>query len=161
MVKTLRNVIGILAMTLALPAMIACQPERETEIEAEAPTGETMEADIETAPAGEMEIGNEPEPAEGDLEQAGEEVVDEIEKVGDAAENAGQALRDAEITASVKTALIDADNVNADSIDVDTKDNVVTLSGTVGSEAEREEAERIAREREGVEEVVNDLRVGG
>jgi osmotically-inducible protein OsmY len=44
-------------------------------------------------------------------------------------------------------------------IDVDTVQNVVTLRGTVATEDARKQAERIARQTEGVKEVKNDLTV--
>src|SRR5688572_28691158 len=53
---------------------------------------------------------------------------------------AGQTTEDAAITAKVKSALISDDLVKARRIDVDTKWGVVSLSGSVGSDAEREQA---------------------
>lgn len=44
-------------------------------------------------------------------------------------------------------------------VDVDVTDGVVTLSGVVHNEAEAAEAERLAREVEGVKDVKNDLKV--
>lgn len=45
--------------------------------------------------------------------------------------------------------------------DVDTKDGVVTLNGTVASRAEADRAVSLERETNGVKRVVNNLRVGG
>jgi hypothetical protein len=44
-------------------------------------------------------------------------------------------------------------------VDVDVTDGVVTLSGVVHNEAEAAEAERLAREVDGVTEVRNELKV--
>ena len=72
-------------------------------------------------------------------------------------ERAVPALDDAAITAMVKTALIADQRVNGMAIDVDTSLNVVTLSGTVGTNDLREEAERVSRKVQGVKDVRNNL----
>jgi hyperosmotically inducible protein len=72
-----------------------------------------------------------------------------------------QTLSDADITAKVKTALIADDMVKARHIDVDTLRGVVQLNGTVGSEAERDRALRIARHVSGVLEVHDNLKTSG
>jgi hyperosmotically inducible protein len=74
-------------------------------------------------------------------------------------EKAGKLLDDATITAKVKTALIAEPGLKGLSIDVDTSNNVVSLNGTVGSDAARAQAEEIARKTEGVKEVKNNLTV--
>jgi hyperosmotically inducible protein len=75
------------------------------------------------------------------------------------AERAVTVMDDASITAKVKTALIAEPDLKGMAIDVDTAQNVVTLNGTVASDAVRERAERIAKEVEGVKEVRNQLLV--
>ena len=67
---------------------------------------------------------------------------------------------DAGITSSVKTKMATDDLVKASEINVDTHDHVVTLNGTVGSEAERDRALMIARNTNGVNSVIDDLKVG-
>jgi hyperosmotically inducible protein len=69
----------------------------------------------------------------------------------------GDAAADAATTAAVKTKLLADTKVGGLGIDVDTKDNVVTLSGKVRSAAERTEALRLARTTTGVKSVVNKL----
>jgi osmotically-inducible protein OsmY len=54
--------------------------------------------------------------------------------------------------------LLDAD-VKGRQIDVDTRNGVVTLKGTVDNAQQKQEAEQIARETEGVKRVVNQLTV--
>jgi osmotically-inducible protein OsmY len=67
---------------------------------------------------------------------------------------------DAWITSKV-TARITADpEVNPFEIDVDTTDGVVRLSGMVEDEAQRTEAESLARRTEGVKDVINDIELG-
>jgi hyperosmotically inducible protein len=69
----------------------------------------------------------------------------------------GDAAADAATTAAVKTKLLADTKVGGLGIDVDTKDNVVTLTGKVRSAAERTEALRLARTTTGVKNVVDKL----
>jgi hyperosmotically inducible periplasmic protein len=63
------------------------------------------------------------------------------------------------ITAAVKARLIGDTTVKAYQIDVDTSDKVVTLSGIVATEAARERAIAVARQTDGVREVVDRITV--
>ena len=67
---------------------------------------------------------------------------------------------DAGITTSVKSKMATDDTVKASEINVDTHNHVVTLNGTVRSQAEKERAVTIARDTKGVSNVVDDLTVG-
>ncbi len=64
---------------------------------------------------------------------------------------------DAWITTKVKAKLIADPQLNPFNIDVDTQDGVVTLSGRVKDNAARAEAEKLARDTEGVIRVANQL----
>ena len=77
------------------------------------------------------------------------------ESVATGAAKAEQALSEGALTAKIKSKMALDDTVKALSIDVDTKGTVVTLSGTVSSEAVRAKAVQLARETEGVT-AVND-----
>ena len=79
------------------------------------------------------------------------------EKTKDAAEKTGNVISDAAITSAVKTKLLADSKVGGLKIDVDTKDNIVTLHGTVKSAAERDEAVRLAKTTTGVKDVVSKL----
>jgi hyperosmotically inducible protein len=67
----------------------------------------------------------------------------------------GCAKTDSGVTVKVKGKLASDDTVKATQIDVTTKDHVVTLTGTVNSEVERDRAIEIARSVEGVRDVQN------
>lgn len=69
----------------------------------------------------------------------------------------GSWVDDATTTASVKTKLVANENTSGLKIDVDTHDDVVTLSGRVGSVAERDLAEQLAKSVGDVEQVRNNL----
>ena len=72
-------------------------------------------------------------------------------------QRAGDATADAAITSAVKTKFLADTAVSGLKIDVDTKDNVVTLTGTVKSAAEKAEAIRLAKTTKGVKSVVDKL----
>ena len=67
------------------------------------------------------------------------------------------ALTDPSITASVKSKLLADPDVAGLRIDVDTRDGVVTLTGTVSTPLEKDEALRITRETDGVKSVEDRL----
>lgn len=69
------------------------------------------------------------------------------------------AQTDAGITTSIKSKLTADDLVKARNIDVDTKDHIVTLTGTVESEQEEAKALEIARATNGVAQVVDNISV--
>ena len=77
-----------------------------------------------------------------------------------AASKTGEVITDAAITSEVKTKFLADTAVSGLKIDVDTKDGVVTLNGTVKSNAEANKAVAIARQSAGVKRVVNNLHVG-
>ena len=66
---------------------------------------------------------------------------------------------DAGITTAVKSKLAADDTVKAYKVDVDTHSKVVTLSGDVETQAQREHAVLIARNTDGVADVIDQLRV--
>lgn len=70
-------------------------------------------------------------------------------------------VKDATITAMVKSKLLANGEVSGMKIDVDTRDNRVTLSGEVESDEARQLAEKIAENTENVVDVENNLRVSG
>lgn len=79
---------------------------------------------------------------------------------GETADRAGEAVTDAAITTAVKAKLLADTTVGGLDIDVDTNNGVVTLSGTVESRNEANQAVQLARDTEGVNRVVDQLKVG-
>jgi hypothetical protein len=69
------------------------------------------------------------------------------------------AQTDAGITTAVKSKLAADDMVKAYQVDVDTQNKVVTLSGEVETSAQKEHAVMIARNTDGVADVIDQLRV--
>jgi hyperosmotically inducible periplasmic protein len=89
--------------------------------------------------------------------KAKESSKDAAQKTKDAGIKAKDATADASITSAVKSKLLADTKVGGLKIDVDTKDNVVTLTGTVNSAAEKAEAIRLAKSTTGVKSVVDKL----
>jgi len=79
--------------------------------------------------------------------------------VADASRSLGDRVDDAMITSKVKTKLATDGAKSLINVDVDTKDGVVHLQGTVPSLEDKAQAEREARATEGVVSVINDLKV--
>jgi hyperosmotically inducible protein len=71
----------------------------------------------------------------------------------------GDKVDDAMITTKVKAKLSTEHAKNLVKVDVDTKDGVVHLQGTVPTLKDKAEAERLARDTKGVVSVMNDLKV--
>lgn len=71
----------------------------------------------------------------------------------------GTVIDDATITAGINLKFAKDDLVRAYKIDVDTKDGMVTLTGTVKSEAEAKRAIQLAESEEGVKHVSSVLQI--
>ena len=71
----------------------------------------------------------------------------------------GQTIDDATITTRVKSAMLNDPAVGGTRIDVDTFKGVVTLSGRVKSQAEKDQAIALARRVNGVTEVKDAMQV--
>jgi hyperosmotically inducible periplasmic protein len=69
----------------------------------------------------------------------------------------GQRVDDTVLTTAVKAKLVADRAKNMVNVNVDVKDGVVHLRGTVATEADKYEAERLAARTQGVKAVVNEL----
>lgn len=74
-------------------------------------------------------------------------------------QSAGDYASDALITTKVKGAFVADSTLSALEISVDTADGVVTLSGTVGTEAEVQQATQVASDVEGVKQVQSEIQI--
>ncbi|EAO0768248.1 molecular chaperone OsmY [Salmonella enterica] len=90
--------------------------------------------------------------AQSGTETAGQKVDSSMNKVGNF-------MDDSAITAKVKAALVDHDNIKSTDISVETNQKVVTLSGFVESQAQAEAAVKVAKGVEGVTSVSDKLHV--
>jgi hyperosmotically inducible periplasmic protein len=81
------------------------------------------------------------------------------EKAAIAAETVRETVSEAGLTAKIKAKMALDDHVKALAIDVTTVGTIVTLSGRVGSAAERDRAMALARETDGVTRVVDNLQI--
>jgi len=81
------------------------------------------------------------------------------DKVATGANAAQKALANATLTGKIKAKMALDDTIKAAAIDVDTVDSIVSLSGSVKSEAQRTRALQLARETAGVTAVTDRLRI--
>jgi hyperosmotically inducible protein len=99
-----------------------------------------------------------------DIRDTGRDIRDSAsdtrDSAGEAAGRAGETITDAAITTAVKAKVLADTTTPGMKIDVDTKDAIVTLTGTVASRAEADRAAALARDTNGVKNVVNNLKVG-
>jgi BON domain len=72
---------------------------------------------------------------------------------------AGGAISDSWITTKIHARFAEDDVVKGRRIDIDTKDGVVALKGSVGSKLEHDRAEDLARSTDGVKRVINTLMI--
>ena len=97
-------------------------------------------------------------------EKVGEKTKDGAEKVGketkEVLSKTGEVITDSWIVSRVHSKFVGEDLLKDSSIDVDSKDHVVTLNGTVMSAAAKARAVAEAKEVEGVKSVVDHLTVG-
>jgi osmotically-inducible protein OsmY len=99
------------------------------------------------------------EGSEAGARKVGEKAGDVGEAVADKSEDVGNKVEDASITAAVKMKFANDETVSASKIDVDTRDGMVTLTGTVSSQNEADRALELARTVSGVKMVHNNLTI--
>lgn len=96
-------------------------------------------------------------------QSAGDQIKQGAQQMGQgikqAGENAGQAAKDTGITAAVKTNLAAKQGLSSFSIHVETDNGIVTLTGTVDTESQRELAGNVAGGTSGVKGVNNEITV--
>lgn len=81
------------------------------------------------------------------------------QKIDSSMNKVGNFMDDSAITAKVKAALVDDENIKSTDISVKTEKSVVTLSGFVESQAQAEQAVKTAKGVEGVQSVSDKLHV--
>jgi osmotically-inducible protein OsmY len=97
------------------------------------------------------------------VEKAGEKTAEGVgvaaHETKKAAKKTGEVVSDSWITTKVKAKFVGEDALKHSHISVSTTDNVVTLTGTVASEAGRERAIAIVKQTDGVKDVVDKLTI--
>ena len=83
----------------------------------------------------------------------------EVERAKAHKETIGDSIDDAWIHAKIVAKLVGDTDTPARKINVDVKNNMVTLRGTVNTSSEKMEAERVAKDTDGVKSVNNQLKV--
>ena len=160
------SLLGLPAALLSVSLFAACQNtargvEQDTERNTAEAKQEAREANAEArqeAREASAEAKQEAREAGNAVERAGDRAAQETK---DASRSVGATLDAAAQTMQIKTALIDADNLDANDIDVDTNGatKTVTLKGHVPTAAQKAAAERIAKEKAPDYRVVNNIAV--
>jgi osmotically-inducible protein OsmY len=107
---------------------------------------------------------------ESAMHKAGDKTEKAAEKVGtagkkagvktkDAAEDVGANITDGWITTKVKADFVNEDLLKGSAINADTNNHIVTLKGTVASEAGRDRAVQTAKTTNGVSRVIDQLTI--
>jgi len=179
---------GLAAALLSASLFAACQNtargvEQDTERNTAAAQQEAREANAEVkqeAREANAEMKQEGREANAEMKQEAREAGNAAERAGDRAGDAaartgdrvaegtkdatrsvGNTLDAAAQTMQIKTALIDADNLDANNINVDTDGTAktVTLKGYVSNASQKAAAERIAKEKAPGYRVINSLTI--
>jgi len=147
--------LGLPAALLSVSLFAACQnTARGVEQDTERNTAEAQQEAREAN----AEARQEAREAGQSIENAGDRAA---QGARDATQSVGATLDAAAQTMQIKTALIDADNLDATDIDVDTNaaTKTVTLKGHVPTAAQKTAAERIAKEKAPDYSVQNNLEI--
>lgn len=154
--------LGLPAALLATSLFAACQnTARGVEQDAEQNAAAAREASQEAAAKAEEATRNARAAAERAAAATKEATGYVARETKEATGAVGAAIDAAQQTMQIKTALIDADNIDAAAIDVDTNGTTktVTLKGSVPTAAQKAAAERIAKEKAPDYRVVNELTI--
>jgi len=93
------------------------------------------------------------------MDKMGQKVDQVAERAKEQGEKAGQAMDDTKITAAVKAGILTEPGLKVLKVDVDTRDGLVTLTGSADSDQDVQKATQIASAVQGVKSVDNRLNV--
>jgi hyperosmotically inducible periplasmic protein len=147
--KSNRTHLAVLSVLTAATLLAAC--ERKTTV-TDTPAGSSSTTTSTTTVAPSTTASNA-------MSATGNAMSNAASSTERAMDKAGDKIGDAAITGKVKSALIADPDVKALQIDVDTKDNVVTLNGTADSQAHADKAVTVAKGVDGVKSVDSKLTV--
>ncbi|MGV3616871.1 MAG: BON domain-containing protein [Fimbriimonas sp.] len=155
--------IGAFAAVLGI-GMVGCTPQARQDYDA---AGDQIgRAADKTGEAIKTDADKTGEAIEQGAKNAGEAVENAAEGTVEAAKNAGKEIGEeadnAQTTLAVKNAILSADNLNAQDLNVDTEEKTVYLRGTVPTAANKARAESIAKNLVGTKYTIkNELKVSG
>ena len=73
---------------------------------------------------------------------------------------AGQVLDDTVLTSKIRTALIKDPDIRSTNIDVDTNNNIITLTGIVDSQKEKTKILAIVQNKAGNRKIIDNISIG-
>jgi hyperosmotically inducible protein len=145
---TNRTHVAVLSTLAAAALLAACEKKTTTVSDTPSATTSTTTTTVAPSPT-----------ASGAMTATTDAMSSAASATGSAMSKAGDAVGDAAITGKVKTALLADADVKGLKIDVDTKDNVVTLNGSADSQAHADKAVTIAKGIDGVKSVSSNLTI--
>jgi hyperosmotically inducible periplasmic protein len=132
-----------------------------TDVDSKIEVESTGPSTVDKAEAKTKEAAKETKEATKDAAKATKDATKKgAEKTKDAVATTGEVINDAWITSKISADFVNEDALKGSDINVDTKDHVVTLKGTVASAAGKARAEEIAKTTKGVKRVQNTLTIG-
>lgn len=142
----------VVSIMLAAISLAGCETANNTNRNANANSNAPAANRNEHSNANQSERGTSREDFEKTKDRIAQQAKDLGRKVGKGAD-------DLWIWTKTRTALATAEDLRDSSISVDVDNDVVTLSGTVPTDAQKAKAEQVARNVEGVKSVKNELHV--
>jgi len=143
--------LGVAILVGATMAASACEREAE---EAKSEVGAALDSAKEGADVVVDETREAADKTADATRNIAEKTVDKTKAIASAT---GEAITDGWITTRIHGRFVDETLLKGSDIDVDTQDHVVTLKGTVTSDAAKGRATAVARNTEGVDQVINQL----
>ena len=145
---TNRTPVAVLSMLAAAALLAACEKKTTTVTDTPSTTTSSTTTTVTPSPT-----------ASSAMTATKDAMSSAASATAGAMTKAGDAVADAAITGKVKTALLADTDVKGLKIDVDTKDNVVTLNGTADTQAHADKAVTIAKGIDGVKSVSSNLTI--
>ena len=158
MTQRIGSLTFVLALGVALAGTACTKEEMDKAADQTKATAESAAKSAESAVKSAAASVDE-DTADKAIDKTKEVAKDVADKTKEVAAATAEVVSDGWITAKVAAKFKDEIGLEKSDINVDTKDSVVTLKGTVPSAAAKAKAETIAKGTKGVMKVVNQLQV--
>ena len=152
-----RRIEGFIALAALLVLVAGCDNQGNRNTVANANANANANATVATTPVVNTNTNTRQAPTRAETEREKERYSREARESG---RTVGTGANDLWLWVKTRFDLAAADDLRDSTINVDVDNDVVTLTGTVASAAQRSRAETVAKAVEGVKSVRNQLRVG-
>ncbi len=152
-----RRIEGFIALTALLVLIAGCDNQGNRNAVANANANANANATVATTPVVNANTNTRQAPTRAETEREKDRYSREARESG---RTVGTGANDLWLWVKTRFDLAAADDLRDSTINVDVDNDVVTLTGTVASAAQRSRAETVAKAVEGVKSVRNQLKVG-